>query len=166
MLEESSFMAKRHFAAGARTRPLVGYQWAFASVSLVALSFTGCNSGPTYVNPEGLLLVDGTPTGGVQVIFHPANPEINPASGVSNPDGTYRLTTGTNNGISPGDYTVTAVYPDPSVVPTPQEKMMGTDEPGPDLFKGKYVSASTSPMKMTVSASDQGLTPLDFSTKE
>lgn len=159
-------MTNGHSAAGPRTRSLAGSRLAFVSISLVAFSLAGCNRGPIYIDPEGLLLVDGTPTGGVQVIFHPANPEINPASGVSNPDGTYRLTTGTNKGISPGDYTVTAVYPDPTVVATPQQKMMGTDEPGPDLFKGKYVSASSSPMKVTVSASDEGLTPLDFSTKE
>ncbi len=133
--------------------------------AVLSLSIGGCHQGPTFVDIPGMVLVDGTPVGGVQVIFHPGDPTRNPASGVSNEDGSFRLTTGTHQGVSPGEYTVTAVYPDPSVVPTPQQKMMGTDEPGPDLFQGKYGTASTSPIKVSIEPSDQEIAQLSFTTK-
>jgi hypothetical protein len=109
----------------------------FVSITLLVLS--GCGSGNKLVQVKGVAKVDGTPTEGIQLTFHPSDGKM-PSSAVSQAGGAFSVTTDLNPGIPPGSYTVIAIYPDPSVKPTESQRMQGLFEPGPDMFKGKYAT--------------------------
>jgi hypothetical protein len=61
----------------------------------------------------GTITLDGQPLGGVIITFVPQGPGL-PATGVSGPDGSFRLTTrNTGDGAIPGQYKVTVRRSDP-----------------------------------------------------
>jgi hypothetical protein len=106
-------------------------------MALITTVMCGCGGGPKLVQIKGVAKVDGTPTAGIQLTFHPADGKL-PSSGFSEAGGEFTVVTDLNPGIPPGKYTVTANYPDPAVKISESQRMQGLGEPGPDLFKGKY----------------------------
>jgi hypothetical protein len=85
---------------GMRTR---GVHW----LALVGLVLIGCGgNGPSPV--RGVVTLEGTPVAGATVLFMPdAEAECRPASAFTSTDGTFRLTTYTeNDGALPGKYRV------------------------------------------------------------
>ncbi len=124
---------------------------------LVALGppilITGCSGGKVLVPVKGTVKSKGQPLIGAMVMFHPEDPIGLTASGVVGDDGMFTLASGVDQGITPGNYTVTITWPDPSVKPTPQQMMQGMIEPGPDLLKGKYASRQSSSLKTEVTTS-------------
>lgn len=84
------------------------------AASAVAFAFVvGCGrSGPVVEMVEGMVLLDGAPLSGVTIGFSPVTPAAGlAASGVSGPDGGFRLTAVTGglpgSGTAVGEYVVT-----------------------------------------------------------
>jgi hypothetical protein len=84
-------------------------QWGFLGLLLVALAAgAGCGGGKSKpVKVEGTLTLDGKPLPGAAISFVPAAMEGRPATGRSEVDGGFRLTTfATDDGALPGEYKV------------------------------------------------------------
>lgn len=93
-------------------------------LSAVILSTAGCGKGKT-IKVEGVVTLDGKPLPGATVSFMPVG-EGRPASGRTDADGRFRLTTyRTDDGALPGDYKVVVV------VKEADEKFLGRD---PETF--------------------------------
>ena len=81
-----------------KSQQLMSPRWAivFPSLCLIGLAaFTGCRKGsslPT-VDVTGTVLLDGEPVEGATVVFQPTSEGGNGASGVTNAEGVYTLTT-------------------------------------------------------------------------
>ena len=108
------------------------------------------------VQVSGTVTVDGQPTEGVKLIFHPAGDNKNalPATAASGPGGSFSVTTNLESGIPKGSYKVTASWPDPN------HKAVAVGfsdpEPAPDIFRGRY-SGSSSVMTTEITGSIQDL---------
>ncbi|MDR2642795.1 MAG: hypothetical protein LBC74_08370 [Planctomycetaceae bacterium] len=80
-------------------------------LSMLFLIFTGCSRTPIngLVPARGQVLYDGSPIGGVGIVFTPdANSGSDRfANGVTKDDGTFELETAGYKGILPGTYIVT-----------------------------------------------------------
>jgi hypothetical protein len=127
----------------------------------------GCMRSPHLVQVQGTVLVDGEPVPGVQLIFHPQGDGGGvPASGITNEKGQFSLMSGLESGIRPGHYRVTATWPDPSVEPTEQQKMLGHVEPGPDLLNEKFSTPRDSQLTVEIEPGMKELPPLELSTSE
>lgn len=92
-------------------------------------------------------------------MFHAENPEQSTATGVVDAKGGFSLVSGMDAGIAPGKYIVTVTWPDPSKEPTQAQIMMGTDEPGPDLLKGKYSSKAKTSLTAEIDDTTTTLPP-------
>lgn len=76
----------------------------------VALS-SGCAKGP-YVPVEGVVLHNGKPAQGYSVLFHPSDDKGQPASGRTDTDGCFYLTTiQDGDGAMPAEYKVLILPP-------------------------------------------------------
>lgn len=122
---------------------------------------TGCNS-RGLIEVSGSATVDGKPEAGVMLMFFPSEPNGVTASGVTDEQGKFTLTSGLDKGLVAGNYTVTATFPDPSVKPTAAQMMQGTAEPGPDLLKGKYINKANSSIKMEIKSGVKELPPIEL----
>lgn len=137
-------------------------------VSLVVIvSFIqGCGGGgvelPQTVPVSGKVIFNGAPLEGAAVRFYCEETPDRPATGVTNGEGEFRLTTfNTNDGAQPGAYKVTvtkagkggaatsaeAVY-DPGSTDTSQFEMAADDSK--NALPGSYASPATTPLKQTV----------------
>lgn len=117
---------------------------------------------------SGTVTFQGQPAPDVQVTFHPSEEETETprnASGVTDADGHYQLTTiNTNDGAVPGQYVVTFFKPEAS-----GGEVMDPENPGEaydaamqaasdvstmveSTIPGKYADPATSPEKRTVVA--------------
>jgi hypothetical protein len=132
---------------------------------LSCLAFSGCSKGPSLVQVKGTVNVDGQPTEGVRMLFHPTdtNNKI-VSSAVSKAGGEYTVVSDMKDGIPVGSYTVTATYPDPSHKVSESDRMQGLGEPGKDMLVGKYASKDKG-LKVEVSSSATTLPALEFKTK-
>lgn len=113
-------------------------RWFFPVV--LACLVVGCSESKSLQPVTGIVTVQGKPASGAVIMFHPENPEQTTVTGVVDTEGRFSLVSGMDAGIAAGKYIVTVTWPDPSKEPTQAQIMMGTDEPGPDLLKGKYSS--------------------------
>jgi hypothetical protein len=137
----------------------------FALLISTVASLTGCGkAGPSLVQVTGSLSVDGKPANGAALIFHPKNKETKliPAA-TTDENGKFKLATSARVGAPEGSYDVTVTWPDPSVQPTPAQKMQGLGDPGPDLLAGKYSSKATSGLKADITSSTKELPPFQLS---
>lgn len=67
----------------------------------------GCDKGPAFAEVTGTATVDGKPTGGLQVLFDPADSELPPSLGLTQSDGSYKLmAVGGKPGAAVGKHTV------------------------------------------------------------
>jgi hypothetical protein len=120
-------------------------RWVAIGGVLAALIVTGCGQSPT-VKVTGTVTVKGQPAEGVQVTFLPASGR--PASGVTDAQGRFELSTFTqNDGATPGEQTVTLgeYYPPGKPPPMPRG-----NEPLPSRFPPSYSDTVNSPLKATV----------------
>jgi hypothetical protein len=107
-------------------------------------------------------MAGGKPASGAVLMFHPdTDPTGVTASGTAGEDGTFVLTSGVDKGVTPGTYTVTVVWPDPSVKPTAAQMMQGMIEQGPDLLKGAYATKNVSKLKMEITSATTELPPIE-----
>lgn len=123
-------------------------------ISIYGFTMGGCNS-RGLVEATGTVHVDGKPVSGVMLMFFPSDAAGVTASGVSDDQGKFVLSSGLDKGLVPGSYSVTATYPDPAVQPSAAQLMQGTYEPGPDLLKGKYSNKQTTSIKVEITSSSK-----------
>ncbi len=136
----------------------------FALLITTVGSLTGCGkAGPSLVQVTGSLSVDGKPANGATLIFHPKDKEMKlvPAA-TTDENGKFKLATSAREGVPAGSYDVTVTWPDPSVQPTPAQKLQGLGDPGPDLLAGKYSSKATSGLKADITSSTKELPPFQL----
>jgi hypothetical protein len=119
-----------------------------ASVCALCLALSGCGNGLAQVS--GLVTLDGEPLHGgdnvrATVIFQPASGKGSPAVGILDENGEYRLSTGSQDGIEPGEYVVTC-----SAAELVPPKNPGGTPGGRRLTDAKYNSAKTSGLSFTV----------------
>ena len=77
----------------------------------VLLGFSGCGagnrSGHSLVKVSGVVTLDGTPVSGALVVYSPVADGEPAARGTTDADGSYNLTTYTDNdGVPPGQYKI------------------------------------------------------------
>lgn len=160
------------------------------ATTILALSVAGCNRGPSLsgtVSVSGTVTYNGTPLAGANVGFIPKDPEGKAASGLTDADGKFQLSTylaGSTqaSGALPGDYEVsvskyeTSLGFDPatgqSKMPQPTGKVDpatsqghvlpggGMMAPPKQLVPAKYVNSKTSGFTATVKPS--GNDPFNF----
>ncbi|MCA9133125.1 MAG: hypothetical protein KDA45_08215 [Planctomycetales bacterium] len=126
------------------------------------LLLSGCDTAPKLVPVSGSVTVKGKEVAGAVVLFHPLDPELMPASGVTAGDGTFTLVSGPDAGIRPGKYKVTVTWPDPKFKPSKAAVMMGTAEDGPDLLKGRYATKDKTTLTAEIAADTTQLPPFEL----
>lgn len=120
--------------------------WACA----LCLAMSGCGNGLAQVS--GLVTLDGKPLGSgdnvrTTVIFQPVASTGTKAAAIVDENGRYQLSTGSQEGIPPGEYIVTCT----SAQVIPPKDPWGTPS-GKQITSTKYSSAATSRMSFTVQA--------------
>ncbi len=125
----------------------------FAVCGSVIGTTLGCGSGKDVYPVRGTVLVDGRPAERVVVTFHPASG--GPRSmATTAADGSFLVSThGPNNGVAPGEYAVTIVWPEY----TPD------GEPGADRLKGRFASVVKPFTRLTISDRSVRLDPFEIS---
>jgi hypothetical protein len=89
---------------------------------LLALAAVGCGGKYTPVAVEGTVTLDGQPVEGAMVSFLPENGTGRAATGMTDPDGTFQLTTfQEGDGALPGTYRVIVTRTD--AIPEPPEPL-------------------------------------------
>lgn len=128
---------------------------------VITLTLLGCGkAGPSLVPVTGSVTVDGKPANGATVIFHPTDKEQKLIPAASTDDGgKFKLATSTKVGAPVGSYDITVIWPDPSVQPSPAEKLSGTGPTPPDLLGGKYAKKGASGLKTEITSSTKELPP-------
>jgi hypothetical protein len=116
---------------------------------LALLLLPACSSGLNEV--KGKVTQKGTPLKGALVFFHPqADPKAPPATGVTDEDGVYTLSTGATPGAAPGEYKVTIRWPAESKE-SKDKVLQGHNPPPPsDRLGGKYANPKTTKLTATV----------------
>lgn len=126
-------------------------------LAVVAAAAGGCDQGPSTYPVEGHLIVGGQLAGNASVAFHRL-PKRGAAAvpgaagycpvGVSEPDGSFHLTTlRPDDGAPEGEYAVTVIWP---------KDLAGIDEcecPDPaqhDRLRGEYANPQTTPLRASV----------------
>lgn len=127
----------------------------------VVVACAGCGgSGDagTPVPVRGTVVLKGKPAAGVRVVLHPADARGQKAHGTSDGAGAFRLTTAVaDDGAVPGEYAVTAVWPDART-----STGDGTDD-GPDRLGGRCADPKRPVAKVTVKAGEGVLPPIELS---
>ncbi|WP_146451107.1 hypothetical protein [Bythopirellula polymerisocia] len=119
---------------------------------VTVLLMTGCGNNLSQVT--GVVSVDGQPLQGgsgvhATVFFHPVSKTGAAAVGVVGENGIYKLSTGSQSGITPGEYVVTCSAS--QIIPS--ETPGGTPS-GKRISDPKYASAKTSGLRCEVQQGD------------
>lgn len=123
--------------------------------AVVLALFGGCGSGLD-ATVDGTVTLDGQPLTNGTVSFHPKG-TAPVAYGQIQSDGTYTASTGSSEGITPGEYTATVVATKPD--PDPSD-----EKPPEPLTPVRYASPETSGLDVTV-RSGQNHLPLELRSK-
>jgi hypothetical protein len=135
------------------------------SLTVMAMTTSGCGSAPTMVDAECTLLVDQKPAEGATIMLFPKSSSARfVATGTSGADGKFRLVTNLKPGIPVGEYDVTVVWPDPSVKPSLMQQMQGLADDATDLLKGKYAIRSESGLSAEIKKDTKEIPVLQLST--
>jgi hypothetical protein len=126
--------------------PYAKFLLAIAVGGLLAIA-AGCTQTSTTV--EGAVTLDGRPLSigddsRGTIVFQPANGQGTVASGILNPTGHFKLTTGRSTEVAPGKYQVAV-----SVIQLLPE-VKGTEQGGKRISPGKYATAGTSGLEKEV----------------
>jgi hypothetical protein len=118
-------------------------------LAVLTLALPGCGGGLASVQGKVTYDGDALDTGTVQ--FHPVG-DGPVAYGQIQPDGTYRIKTGTESGVAPGEYRVSVTADAPV---TEALNPDGSEALPESLIPDKYRSPATSGLTFTV-PSDEG----------
>ena len=126
---------------------------------------TGCSGGRNPV--EGQVLVNGVPAAGVVVVFHPQGENADMAdrpAGVTDENGTFRLSTSAGAGAAVGSYLVTFNWPEEPKVDLKKKSFATTRENSdrPDRLGGKYSNPKSSQLKVDVKSGTNKLEPFQL----
>jgi hypothetical protein len=132
-------------------------------VALLPFAALSCGDGedrkPVYP-VQGQLVVDGKPARGAYVLFHPVNdadPQATRPHGQVSQDGTFHLSTyRANDGAPIGDYVVTIDW---------RKAVPGHGPRGPNLLPPEYDTPKESPLRVTVKAESNKLSPFEATTR-
>jgi hypothetical protein len=112
---------------------------------VVTLFTLGCS--PNAAQVSGTVTLDGSPltTGTGTVTFHPASGQGAIAYGQIDAQGRYKLSTGTNAGLTPGSYVATVVASEPIPATSPNEEIQFKS-----ITPEKYGSTELSDLRVEV----------------
>lgn len=155
-----------------------------ALIAACCTTMVGCGgSGLGTVPVSGKVLVDGQPMEGVVVVFNPDDPEGRAASGTTDANGEYKLTTETNgDGALPGSYKIQVTkyeggQPDvPDTTGMTEEEAMdamyaardkaGDEPPAKNLIADRFGNSAGSGLNYQVTESGPNeVPPLEVSAK-
>ncbi len=145
---------------------------------ILSICVAGCSSSkdssadrPARTNVSGQVVFQGNPVAGATVILSPVVSPGKAASGVTDENGKYMLTTyEKGDGAVPGDYQVMVLKVKPELSTLPSEEsadyqgpaLVNMKSPGPEhLIPKKYSNIATSGLTATIPA-DGKLTDLNF----
>jgi hypothetical protein len=120
-------------------------------------------SGTSLYPVHGKLLHKGKPVGGATLVFHPKTGDANafPPTASTEDDGTFTVTTQTQQGAPAGEYVVTVTCMEE--VKTKEKKFdMGAKPEYVDRFKGAYAKAANSTIKVEIKKGQQELDPINL----
>jgi hypothetical protein len=107
----------------------------------------------------GKILYRGQPAEGAQVTFVSTSddgPKTPPPGATVRSDGAFRLSTyASYDGAPAGHYAVTVVYRSPEV-------KIDDENRGPDLLRGRYADAKTTPLKVELKREKNQLKPIEL----
>lgn len=121
-----------------RSRPL---HWCAAGVCCLILVIAGCGRGHGGA-VSGRVTLDGKPLDTGTVTFHPTGGGPTAYGGI-HPNGTYRVKTGTQQGLPPGEYRVT-------VLAATEPPTDGPSVPGQMITPARYADPNQSGFQFTV----------------
>lgn len=130
---------------------------------LSALGIASCSGAPSYNPVKGSVLYQSRPVDGIVVTLHTkdGNPLHAAApSGITKPDGSFELSTGSAPGAPTGDYVVTFTWPKSD---KPAGKIsMNPEVETSDKLEGKYANATSSSFKVTIKKGKNQLDPFQL----
>ena len=165
---------------------MVNRIWIHVTLGLAVLGGSaGCGGTDLLVKVKGVVTLDGKPLSSATITFMPIGGAGRPASGLSDGDGNFQLTTSSSNdGAAPGEYKVTVakeqaadpVKIDPSQGPeglaemfakkTPEarKKLAQARRKAPVLLPRIYSDSTSTPFQEVVPA--EGAVRLELSSKQ
>lgn len=115
------------------------------AICLTMASLVGCGT-PDYYQCEGVVTHEGKPVGPLLITFEPENPEAGrPPSAMSDKDGKFKMETGREAGVPPGNYLIHVVDPvaaDGRKMSTAPEYLYVIDRYSPEKTDVKYTADS------------------------
>jgi hypothetical protein len=142
------FHASTHVASTSGRSRKIAWIAMFAMVEVILLSGCGKSNegrGPSYP-AEGLVLLDGEPVAGANVVFYPlgdANKDAKPSRGLTDSAGKFHLGThAADDGAPAGEYVVTVIR-----YPMRKQSDGGYSAGANDLPK-KYAGAKTTDLRI------------------
>ena len=132
-----------------RRRSTRWLEWNATAIAAAALlTFSGCGDGLAHVS--GSVTLDGNPLRGGDgvrgtVYFQPVSDTGTAAVGILDEEGQYRLSSGSREGVEPGQYVVTCTATE--IIPPTSP---GGTPSGKRTTPQKYASARTSGFQFTV----------------
>ena len=136
--------------------------------ALLALAASGCGAGDGPVVVRGVVLLDGQPVSGAMVSFLPAEQTGRPATGFTDGQGAFRLTTSRKgDGALPGDYRVVVTKLETKVPDGPRWTEYWDEETGkrkkPVQYYGMQLTSARKPPKSLLPAvyGEASQTPLE-----
>jgi len=147
----------------------------FLFSAVIATTCVGCGGTemPTTYPVTGAVTYDGRPVEGAAVALVPTSDKGRSASGITDREGTFSVSTyidpaNSPAGALPGDYIVTISkfsQPDMPKGLTPwEEQTWSTKNPAKSLLPKRYLSPSTSTVKLSVTGAD--VAPLTIELKD
>jgi hypothetical protein len=148
--------------------------WCMLGVTFLA---AGCGGGP--VNVRGRVLLDDVPIAGVTVMLMPID-QGHPATGLTDADGTFRLTTfQREDGALPGQYKIVvtktdAIIPPPEIEPGDAKSVINhykdkglkvTQTNKKKALPAVYGDAARTPLRCTVPTDGELVVPLQSNAK-
>ncbi|MCI0461502.1 MAG: hypothetical protein L0Z62_31510 [Gemmataceae bacterium] len=145
-----------------RSSPPLRWLWLALFLALSSISCSG--SGSTLVPVEGKVLYKNEPAKGVLVTFHPKGGDpiktVRPV-GLTGEDGAFTLTTGTDKGAAPGEYTVTFIWSE-EVSPKGKGKILTEAPDTRDRLGGAFADVAKSPFRVKIEPGTNQLQPFEL----
>lgn len=135
------------------------------AAATLAVVLAGCASDarPKTAPVSGQVLVNGKPTAGVSLSFHLASGSLEtatPGTAKSRSDGRFDVSSFLpNDGLPPGDYVVTIIWP------MRYEKIGEQEHPIGDRLGGAYASKVRTPLRVTIHEGENRLDPFNLKSR-
>lgn len=130
-------------------------RFAVAFIGLALGCVAGCRDPQPPQPVRGAVFFRGKPAEGAVVTLQSQEEgtAVRRFAGIAGADGVFRISSrGAFDGVPAGRYSVTIFYLSP-------EKKADGQNAGPDLLKGKYADAKTTPLQIEVKAGENELPP-------